>query len=198
MTSDTLWPIVVLGQTSENLLRRNQRRPCTRFKPWKTFSFELKPCKHVLTAIPRQKYCEILLGSLTFIISKLYLTEHRKKTVLAPGGMPHGDPVNKPRLEPGVVSHRRRVTAVCRIRKRYPEGIQAVSRREHPTPGSGFGIQIGPKWELIARYPKSGSQPDLLNFQLPVRGRTFPTFDTCKRSCTHLASHVTFVGELGR
>ena len=122
-----------------------------------------------MTAIPRQKYCEILLGSLTFIISKLYLTEHRKKTVLAPGGMPHGDPVNKPRLEPGVVSHRRRVTAVCWSQKLAPETIQAESRGGHPTPGSGFGIQIGPNWELIARYPKIGSQPDLLIFQFPVR-----------------------------
>ena len=50
-----------------------------------------------------------------------------------------------------------------------PEGIWAGSDRGHPAPGSGFSIQIGPNWELIARYPKIGSQPDLLIFQFPVR-----------------------------
>ena len=90
--------------------------------------------------------------------------------MVAPGRIPKEYSENETRPDLDDVSHRHRVTAVCRSQNLGPESIRAESRRGHPTPGSGFGIQIGPNWELIARYPKIGSQPDLLIFQFPVRG----------------------------
>ena len=123
----------------------------------------------MLTITCRQKDCEFVFGSPTFIFSKVYHVEYWNKTMVAPGRIPKLYPENKAHPEPDDVSHRRRVTAVCWSQKLGPQSIQAISRRGHPTPGSGFGIQIGPNWELIARYPKIGSQPDLLIFQFPVR-----------------------------